>query len=149
MSDLSYAEQLNSAVDGLFSQGPHEKFEKYWKLYKESAYINEPKGIYFRISQDETYRNIVVAGDNRIVDVEVDESSGVEGVSVRPYRVFSGVGLYMGSIPTLPRTNDSLLTVVCVLGGSTSIGAHWSAHNQEEVERLRSFSRILVKAISF
>ena len=141
-------DDLESWISFTLSRGPHEKFDKYWNLYRGTAFINKPEGLYFRINEDATYRNIVVAGDGRIVDIEADESSNTEAISVSPYRAFSGVGLYMGAIATLPRTESSLLTVACRVSGSNSLGPYWSAHNQEEVERLRTFANILVKAVS-
>ena len=148
MAAHHYAEQLDSLVACMLSQGSHELFERNWKLYQESAYISEPDGFYFRGIQDATYRNIAVAGDNRIVDIEADETSDhLAGISISSYRAFSGVGLYIGSIPNLPRTQGSLLTVVCRGTSSASLGPYWSAHDEEEAGRLRDFAKILVKAV--
>ena len=77
MAARHYAEQLDSLVACMLSQGSHELFERHWKLYQDSVYISEPEGFYFRSSQDATYCNIAVAGDNRIVDIEADETSSV------------------------------------------------------------------------
>ena len=149
MPNQPSSDDLEDLVSFMLSRGPHEKFEKYWTMYKECASINKPEGIYFRINEDATYRNIVVAGDCRIVDVEADENSNTEAISVSPYRALSGVGLYIGAIATLPRTQSSLLTVVCRVTGSNSLGPYWSAHTQEEVERLRNFANVLVQAVSY
>ena len=149
MDKPDHAEELDGIVDLMVSEGPHDTFDKYWSLYKESVYIPEPEGVYFRTSQDTTYRNIVIAGDNRIVDIEADETSAIQAISISPYRTLSRVGLYVGSLATLPRTQGSLLTVVCRITGSDSLGPYWSAHTVEEVARLRKFARILVEAISF
>ncbi len=148
MNEHNYQKELDNALTLMFSQGPSEAFERCWDLYKETAYISNPKGIYFRISRDGTYRNIVIAGENGIVDIEADESSGADrDISVSPYRALSGVILHMGPIQTIQRTQNSLLTVACLVG-TTSIGPYWSAHSEEEVDRLRNFSRTLVKALS-
>ena len=149
MPDQPYADELNNVVREILSQGPHETFDKYWKLYQESAYIKNPDGLYFRINEDATYRNLAIAGDNRIVDIEADEASNIQAISVSPYRTFSGVGLYLGAIPSLPRSQGSLLTVVCRVTGSNSLGPYWIAHSEEEVGRLRDFAKALVNAVSF
>jgi hypothetical protein len=148
MVEHNYVKELGNIVAQMLSQAPHEEFKKYWELYKETAYIPDPKGIYFRISQDATYRNVVLAGENGVVDIEVDENSVDDrDIYVTPYRTFSGVILHLGPILTLPRTQSSLLTVACRVG-TTSIGPYWSAHSEDEVERLRGFAKILVKAVS-
>ena len=147
MVDPGYLEELEKIVNQMLSKSPHEQFKRCWELYKETAYVSAPKGIYFRISQDATYRNIVIAGDTGIVDIEVDEDSGNEGyISVSPYRRLSAVLLHMGPVPTLPHALDALLTVACHT--ESGIGPYWSAHSDDEVNRLRSFARILVKSVS-
>ena len=147
MAVPNYSEELDNIVNQMLSQSPHEQFKTYWELYKETAYISDPKGFYFRISQDATYRNIVVAGDTGIVDIEVDEDSSNDGyISVSPYRRFSAVFLHMGPVPTFPRTQNSLLTVACYT--ESGIGPYWSAHSEDEVNRLRNFAGILVKSVS-
>ena len=148
MVEHNYVKELGNIVAQMLSQAPHEEFKRYWELYKETAYIPDPKGIYFRISQDATYRNVVLAGENGVVDIEVDENSVDDRhVSINPYRTLSSVIINTGPRPTLPRTQNSLLTVTC-LRGPSSIGPYWSAHNEDEVERLRNFASILVKAVS-
>ena len=149
MTDSNYSKELDDIVALLISEGPYDIFEKYWSLYKESVYISEPKGIYFRISSDATYRNVVIADENKIVDIEADESSNIQAISISPYRTLTRVGLYIGSLATLPRTQGSLLTAVCRITGSDSLGPYWSAHTEEEVVRLRKFASFLVDAISF
>ena len=147
MADLNYSADLESIVNQMLSQSPHEQFKRYWGLYKETAYISNPKGFYFRISQDATYYSIVIAGDTGIVDIDADEDSGHYGeISISPYRHLSAVLLHMGPVPTLPRTQNSMLTVACRVG--PIIGPYWSAHSEDEVERLRKFAKILVKSIS-
>ena len=148
MADQNYAIELENIVTSMLSHGPHDTFKKCWELYKETAYISDPIGIYFRISQDSTYRNLVIAGQTGIVDIEADENGGDDrDIYVSLYRAFSGIILHMGPILTLPRTQNSLLTVAC-RAGTTSIGHYWSAHSENEVERLRSFAKILVTAVS-
>lgn len=149
MPDLQDADQLGRVIQEILLQGPHEKFEKYWKLYLDSAFIEKPDGLYFRISQDATYRNLAIVGDSRIVDIEADETSNIQAISVSPCRTLSGVVLYVGSIPSLPRSQGSLLTVACRATGSNSLGPYWSAHNEEEIVRLRKFAKILVNSVSF
>ena len=150
MVERNYLKELDNIVNQMVSQGPHEAFKKYWDLYKETAYISDPKGFYFRFSQDATYRNIVIAGETGIVDIEADENNGDDRtILVSPYRVLSGVIFHMGPILTLPRTQNSLLTVACRVGGTTTLGHYWNAHDDEELERLRGFAKILVKAVSF
>ena len=61
MPDQPCTDNLDIIVNRMLVQAPHEEFKKYWELYKKTAYISDPKGIYFRISQDATYRNIVIA----------------------------------------------------------------------------------------
>ena len=148
MAARHYAEQLDSLVACMLSQGSHELFERHWKLYQDSVYISEPEGFYFRSSQDATYCNIAVAGDNRIVDIEADETSNHSGISISSYHALSGVGLRLGSIPNLPRTQGSLLTVVCRGTSSAPLGPYWSAHDEQEAGRLRDFAKILVEAVS-
>ena len=105
-------------------------------------------GIYFRISQDASYRNLVIAGQTAIVDIEADETNSDErDVFVSPYRSLSRVMLHDGPMPTLRRTQNALLTVAC-LTESNSIGPYWSAHSEDEVGRLRRFAGILVKVVS-
>ena len=148
MADPIYSEELDNIVNQMLSQSPHEQFKRYWELYKETAYISDPKGFYFRISQDAIYRNIVIAGDTGIVDIEADENSGNDRqISVAPYRSFSAVFLHMGSVPTLPSTQNALLIVACRVE-PPNIGPYWSAYNEDEVKRLRSFAKILVKSVS-
>ena len=148
MAEHNYTDELQNAVSKMLSQSPHELFEKLWELYNETTFVANPKGIYFRVSSDATYRNLVVAGETSVVDIEADETNadGRE-ISVSPYRAHSAVILHMGPILTLPDTQNSLLTVACLIG-SNSIGPYWSAHNEDEVERLRRFARILVKSVS-
>ena len=148
MAKPNYADELQTAVNQMLSQRPCSAFEKYWNLYKETADIPNPKGIYFRINQDATYRNIAIAGEKGVVDIEADEYDADRGeVSFSPYRALSAVRLQMGPILTLGDTENSLLTVVCLVG-TTSMGPYWSAHSEDEVERLRGFARILVKEVS-
>ena len=148
MDELNYAKELDDIVNRMVSEGPHENFDKYWSLYKESAFVPEPEGIYFRISENWTYRNLAIAGDNNIIDIEADETSDVSAISVIPYRAFSEVIFHVGLIPTLPRTKNSLLNVLCRLTGSTSHSPYWCAYNEEEAERLRGFAKVLIRAVS-
>ncbi len=148
MADTHRSENLDSVVNHMLSQGPHQTFETYWELYMASAFISEPKGIYFRVSQDSTIRNIAIVGDGKIVDIEADENSDASAISVSPYGAFSEVILHTGLIPTLPRTQKSMLNVLCRLAGSTSLSPYWCAYNEEEAERLRDFAKILIQVVS-
>ena len=148
MAQYNYTDELKGAVARLLSQRPHENFERLWELYKETAYVSIPKGIYFRITQDATYRNLAIAGDTGVVDIEADENNSDDRrISVSPYRTLSAIMFRLGPIPTLPRTLNSMLTVAGVVGGS-SFGPYWSAHSEDEVKRLRTFAGILTKEIS-
>ena len=148
MLDRPCAKELEGIVESMLSQSPHDMFKRCLALYGETAHISEPRGFYFRITEDAAYRNLVIAGDSGIVDIEADESSSEDReVSIYPYRSIMSVILHVGSIPTLPRTRNSLLTVAC-LSASNSIACYWSAHSEDEGERLSSFAGILVKAIS-
>lgn len=148
MMEHRYQQELDNAVAFLLSQGPSRIFEEHWELYKDTVCISDPKGIYFRINQDATYRNIAIAGEKGVVDIEADEhDADRREVSFSPYRALSAVRLQMGSILTLEDTEDSLLTVVCLVG-TTSMGPYWSAHSEDEVKRLRGFAGILVKEVS-
>ena len=147
MSGPNYSEELENIVKQMLTTSPHEQFRKYWEMYKETAYISAPKAIYFRISQDATYRNIAIAGDTGVVDIDADENvGGNTGVSVSLYRSLSEIILHMGPLLTLSRTQDSLLTVACRVG--PGIGPYWSAHSEDEVERLRKFAKFLVESVS-
>lgn len=148
MSGPNHSEELENIVNQMLSKSPNEQFKRCWELYKETAYISDPKGIYLRISQDATYRNLAIAGDTGVVDIEADENNSDDrGISVSPYRTFSAIIFRLRPIPTLPRTLNSLLTVAGVVGGS-SYGPYWSAHSEDEVKRLRIFAGILAKEIS-
>ena len=148
MPDQPPTDDLDNIVNQMLSQAPHGAFAQCWDLYKETAYISDPMGIYFRISQDATYRNIVIAGEKGVVDIEADENNADEReIYVSPYRALSGVVLHLGPIRTLPRTQNALLTVAC-LTDSNSIGPYWCAHSEDEVKRLRGFAGILVKEVS-
>ena len=149
MSDLHHdSEQLASAVEHLLSKAPSADFKRYWELYNETAFIPDPKGVYFRVSNDATYRNLVIAGKTGIVDIEAAESSVDSGLWFTRYSALSGVILRTGIIPSLPHTEDSLLTVVCRISGTSSLGHYWCAQDEEEVTRLRSFARILINEVS-
>ena len=52
---------LDNALSLLLSCGPKGAFGEYWELYKDTACIPDPKGMYYTISQDATYRNLVIA----------------------------------------------------------------------------------------
>ena len=148
MPDQPCTDNLDIIVNRMLVQAPHEEFKKYWELYKKTAYISDPKGIYFRISQDATYRNIVIAGGSGIVDIEADENNiDDRDISFSPYRALSTVIIQMGPIRTLPSTQNSLLTVTCLMG-PRSMGPYWSAHDEDEVERLSIFAKILVNMVS-
>ena len=148
MSKQDYQDELDRALTIMLSQEHHQAFEKHWELYKETTYISSPKGIYFRISQDATYRNLAIVGDAGVVDIEADENNtDDQRISVIPYRTLSAIIFRLGPIPTLPRTRNSLLTIAGVVGGS-SFGPYWSAYSEDEIKRLRIFSGILAKEIS-
>ena len=148
MGDRNYADELENVAGQLLSRSPSKSFKDYWELYKETAYVAEPKGIYFRISQDGTYRNLVIAGQAGIVDIETEESSIDCGLVFTPYSTISGVIIRMGFIPSLPHTDHSLLTVVCRFAGTTSLGSYWYAEDESEANRLSNFANILINEVS-
>ena len=148
MGDRNYADKLEIVVSHLLSKNPSTVFQRYLELYKGTAYVSEPKGIYFRISQDGTYRNLVIAGQAGIVDIETEESSIDCGLVFTPYSTISGVIIRMGFIPSLPHTDHSLLTVVCRVAGTTSLGSYWYAEDESEANRLRNFANTLINEVS-
>ena len=148
MGDRNLLVDLETVVGQMLSGPRSADFKRYWELYKEIALISDPKGIYFRISQDASYRNLVIAGQAGIVDIETEESSIDSALSFTPYSSFSGVIFRFGFIPSLPNTEGSLLTVVCRVSGTTSLGHYWCAQDEEEVNRLRSFAKILANEVS-
>ena len=148
MSDFNYADEVETVASHLLSKSPSTTFKKYWELYKDTAYLAAPKGIYFRSSQDATYRNLVIAGQTGIVDIETEEASLECGLVFTPYSTISGVILRMGFIPSLPHTEDSLLTVICRVSGTTSLGNYWYAQDEPEANRLRTFAKILINEVS-
>lgn len=148
MSGSNHSEELENIVNLMLSKSPNEQFRKYWELYKETAYISEPKAFYFRTSQDATYRNVVIAGDSVIVDIEADENVAEgRGVYARPYKSLSAVILHLGPIQTLDRSQNARLTVAC-LTESSSLGPYWSAHSEGEVQSLQKFAEILIEKVS-
>ena len=148
MSEHHKPGELDKTVADFLSRGSHESFERCWKLYKETAYIPHPEGFYFRNSQDGTYQNLAIVGNNRIVDLEADEVGGTKNVTVSLCRAYSGVGLTIGPIPTIQRTRDALLTVFCRVAGSTSIGHYWTAQDEEESAQLQDFAKTVFESIS-
>lgn len=148
MGDHNYADELETIVSHMLSRAPSADFKRYWELYKETAFIPDPKGVYFRVSNDATYRNLVIAGQTGIVDIETEESDIDSGLVFTPYSTISGVILRMGFIPSLPHTDQSLLTVVCRVSGTTSLGSYWYAEDESEANRLRNFANILINEVS-
>ena len=148
MTNGNCSAELETIVSHMLSRAPSADFKRYWELYKEIAFIPDPKGIYFRISQDATYRNLAIAGQTGIVEIETEESSTDNALLFTPYSTFSGVIFRLGLIPSLPHTEDSLLTVVCRVSGNTSLGHYWCAQDEAEVDRLRNFAKILVNEVS-
>ena len=148
MSDQGATERLEGIVADLFSQGTYESFKECWRLYKETTYIPNLDGFYLSQDIEETYCNLAVVGDSKIVDIEVDEKGEHRNVTVSLCRAYSGIGLSSGSIPTLSRAQDSLLTVFCRVAGSGSIGHYWVAKNEVESTRLREFAKTVIEAIS-
>ena len=140
--------ELETIVSGLLSEGSREALEECWKLYKETVHISHPEGFYHSSNQDGTYHNLAVVGDGKVVDIEAGEGGEDRSITIDLCRAYSGVGLIMGPIPTLPRTQDSLLTVFCRITGSSSIGHFWIARNEDETVQLRDFARTMVEAIS-
>ena len=148
MAEHPNPENPDRLILDLLSQGSYRALETCWELYQEISYISEPEGYYFTSNADTAYNNLAVIGEGRIVDIEADENGNDKHLTVSLCRAYSGVNLFIGPIPTLARTQGSLLTVACRTVGAAAIGHYWVARDEEESTRLRRFAKVVVKAIS-
>ena len=95
-----------------------------------------------------SYYNVAILGDDKLVDIEGDDTGGTGYVSVQSLASIGAIVLREGQIEGFVRSQGASLVVYTRLVGETSSGPYWVARTTPEVDRLIRFATFLVDAIA-
>ena len=148
MTHQQRAEELAHVVATELDLNENSTFGQYWELYKQTANVSNIEGLFIRTEGRSGYCNVVILGDGRIVDIEVEERARSGGLHIRPLSSVSEVHLHRGSLPQLPYSEGALLVVMLGLTGMDESGPYWAAQTRAQERKLLGFAQALIEAIS-
>ena len=148
MTHVNRAEQLAEAVATIWGHNGAAAFRQNWETYKQIAEVSEIQGIFFGLDADEGRYNVAIIGDGRIVDIDADDGINSGGTFITSLSSIGQVILLRKSLASIPRSIGASLLLVARFRGTEEIGPYWVAKTPEEEERLLSFARTLVQAVS-
>ena len=140
--------QLDQHVDELFATHETGSFRRYWSLYKSTCPIEEVRRFYLKIDTGNSYFNVAILGDGKIIDIDGDARNEAGGLSIRSLKAIAGVVMRSGSVQTLPHVQSATLVVITQLTGGRANGPYWYAENPEEEERLLAFVQPLIELVA-
>ena len=146
MTNRDQSEKLEERIAEVFALYSTITFRRYWELYKQTAEISEVQGLFVHANPEESYYNVAMIGDGRLVDVEGDDSDNSGGLIIRALDLVSGITFRTRPLEGFPRTQGASLVLLTKLLGETNPGPYWVARNPVEEGRLLGFARSLVQA---
>ena len=148
MSQPNQSQQLDATVEDLLQHYNPSTFRRYWELYRRAVPLTDIRASFVGVDPATSYYNVAILGDDKLVDIEGDDTGGIGYVGVQSLASIGAIVLREGQIEGFVRSQGASLVVYTRLVGETSSGPYWVARTTPEVDRLTRFATFLVDAIA-
>ena len=148
MSQPNQSQRLDATVEDLLQSYNPNTFRRYWELYRRAVPLTEIRAFFVCVDPVTSYYNVAILGDDKLVDIEGDDTGGTGYVCFQSLTGIGAVVLREGQIEGFSRSQGASLVMLTRLVGETSVGPYWVARTTPEVDRLTRFATFLVDAIA-
>lgn len=137
-------QSLHVSVSEMIGTHGLDTFRRYWEVCNQAKRMEDVKAFYCFTTNEPKYGNVVILADDKVIDVEGDDSDGRGDVSIRNLSSIAAVHVHLAPIEGFGRAQGASLVVSTRLVGESNAGPYWIAATPQEREQLLQFASVLV-----